>query len=69
METHVWLKRIFSFIFAMRRDVGIISSVGWGETIYEQSSVCGPTRGWSGGAKILGKLPLPGRPTIWMIVG
>ena len=33
-----------------------------------------PTRtpnrtGWSGGAKVLGKLPVPGRPTIWMIVG
>ena len=25
-------------------------------------------RGWSGGA-LLGKLPVPGRPTIWMIVG
>ena len=26
-------------------------------------------RGWSGGAMVLGKLPVPGRPTIWMIVG
>ena len=25
--------------------------------------------GWSGGAKVLGKLPESGRPTIWMIVG
>ena len=25
--------------------------------------------GWSGGAKALGKLPVPGLPTIWMIVG
>ena len=25
--------------------------------------------GWSGGATVLGKLPVPGRPTIWMIVG
>ena len=25
--------------------------------------------GRSGGAMVLGKLPLPGRPTIWMIVG
>ena len=24
---------------------------------------------WSGGAKVLGNLPVPGRPTIWMIVG
>ena len=27
------------------------------------------TRGRSGGAMVLGKLPVPGRPTIWMIVG
>ena len=26
-------------------------------------------RGWSGGAKVLGKLPVSGRPTIWIIVG
>ena len=26
-------------------------------------------RGWSGGALVLGKLPVPGRPTVWMIVG
>ena len=25
--------------------------------------------GWSGGAMVLGKLPVPGRPTIRMIVG
>ena len=25
--------------------------------------------GWSAGAMVLGKLPVPGRPTIWMIVG
>ena len=27
------------------------------------------SRGWSGGAMVLGKLPVPGRPTIWIIVG
>ena len=27
------------------------------------------SRGWSGGAMVLGKLPVPGRPTIWMTVG
>ena len=26
-------------------------------------------RGWSGGVMVLGKLPVPGRPTIWIIVG
>ena len=25
--------------------------------------------GWSGGAMVLDELPVPGRPTIWMIVG
>ena len=24
---------------------------------------------WPGGSMMLGKLPVPGRPTIWMIVG
>ena len=24
---------------------------------------------WSGDAMVLGKLPVPGRPTVWMIVG
>ena len=28
-----------------------------------------PCRGWSGGAMVLGKLPVPGRPTIWIAVG
>ena len=28
-----------------------------------------PNQGWSGGAMVLGKLPVPGRPTIWIIVG
>ena len=26
-------------------------------------------KGWSGGAMMLGKLPVPGRPTIWITVG
>ena len=25
-------------------------------------------RGWSGGAMVLRKLPVPGRPTVWVIV-
>ena len=25
--------------------------------------------GWSGGAMVLGKLPVPGRPTFWIMVG
>ena len=30
---------------------------------------CCQRRGWSGGAMALGKLPVPGRPTIWITVG
>ena len=26
-------------------------------------------KGWSGGAMVLGKHPVPGRPTIWITVG
>ena len=26
-------------------------------------------RGWSGSAMVLGKLPVPGRPTIWITLG
>ena len=28
-----------------------------------------PIKGWSGGAMVLGKLPVPGRPTILITVG
>ena len=27
------------------------------------------SRGWSGGAMVFGKLPMPGHPTIWITVG
>ena len=30
---------------------------------------CWSGEGWSDGAMVLGKLPVPGRPTVWMIVG
>ena len=35
----------------------------------EQSNSLTTTRGWSGGAIVLGKLPVSGRPTIWITVG
>ena len=38
-----------------------------GPLTYE--SVVLTTVGWSGGAMVLGLLSVPGRPTIWMIVG
>ena len=31
--------------------------------------ILSPRRRWSGGAMVLGKLPVPGRPTVWIIVG
>ena len=34
-----------------------------------QTNFFGSSRGWSGGGKVLGKLPVPGRPTILIIVG
>ena len=33
------------------------------------TKTAGVTGGWSGGAMVLGKLPVPGRPTIWITVG
>ena len=41
----------------------IASAIGHCPTIIQTS------RGWSGGAMVLGKLPVPGRPTIWISVG
>ena len=32
-------------------------------------TICQISGGWSGGAMVLGKLPVPGRPTIWITVG
>ena len=38
------------------------------ETVFQPLSSRFP-RGWLGGAMVLGKLPVPGRPTLLMIVG
>ena len=37
--------------------------------IYLLFSFSHVSEGWSGGAMVLGKLPVPGRPTIWITVG
>ena len=37
-------------------------------TYYEEMKLC-KVQGWSGGAMVLGKFPVPGRPTVSMIVG
>ena len=39
---------------------------GYGKTFFVRSSY---QLGWSGGAMVLGKLPVPGRPTILITVG
>ena len=45
--------------------LNLIESVSEGFPSY--SSIA--HRGWSGGAMVLGKLPVPGCPAVWMIVG
>ena len=35
----------------------------------DERKKCPFNRGWSGGAIVLGKLPVPGRPTILITVG
>ena len=48
----------------------LLRLVGWlvvlGLTALSDSISVYIGRGWSGGAKVLGKLPVPGRPTIWI---
>ena len=36
---------------------------------YESDALPIAPIGWSGGAMVLDKLPVPGRPTIWILVG
>ena len=47
----------------------IWSSVTFTMYIYQIQCHLNPVRGWSGGAMVLGKLPVPGRPTVWITVG
>ena len=37
--------------------------------IFEMTMIYRQAGGWSGGAMVLGKLPVPGRPTILITVG
>ena len=52
-----WLACISMCIVTLR---GYLSWVATKGNFYEGST------GWSGGAMGLGKLPVPGRPTIWI---
>ena len=47
--------------FAIFLSVGFLS--------YDRKLSCQSLQGWSGGAMVLGKLPVPGRPAIWITVG
>ena len=40
-----------------------------GSELHRKIPAIPPPRGWSGGAMVLGKLPVPGCPTIWITVG
>ena len=47
-----------------------VGAVGlFGYLFSPQSYLVSGRRGWSGGAMVLGKLPVPGRPTILITVG
>ena len=46
-----------------------VGSVGGGVFGHFYSHLSFLSRGWSGGAMVLGKHPVPGRPTIWITVG
>ena len=41
----------------------------WGRKLPTSLPFCTWVRAWSGGAMVLGKLPVPGRPTILITVG
>ena len=48
----------------------VIKNVLWSEkALMHKAERPSIGRGWSGGAMVLGKLPVPGRPTIWITVG
>ena len=49
----------------------MVSWVGYGIELvtFSESAFYFTHGGWSGGAMVLGKRPVPGRPTIWITVG
>ena len=63
----VFVKRIRSFIH-YNNELCISSDLNVNICRF-LSSISPDYWGWSGGAMVLGELPVPGRPTIWMIVG
>ena len=43
--------------------------IAWNARIFLSANILQTMWGWSGGAMVLGKRPVPGRPTVWIIVG
>ena len=48
---------------------GIFHPLPYAELTLHLHALAPPPWGWSGGAMVLGKLPMPGRPTVWITVG
>ena len=62
----------FFFYFASERGISVNHSNSHVGAIVGYGSLSLPFSrcvGWSGGAMVLGKLPVPGRPTIWITLG
>ena len=57
----------FSISFSVCQAWHYFELAGWSSL--QLKHYAGRLRGWSGGAMVLGKLPVPGRPTIWITVG
>ena len=47
----------------------ITTAYNFEKSTFPTNDVPNNTWGWSGGVMVLGKLPVPGRPTIWITVG
>ena len=61
---------IMLLVFDNWTQISLKPPSGYPLNIYQNKQWLYPLlRGWSGGAMVLGKLPVPGRPTIWIIVG
>ena len=56
-------------VYGRARAYCACSRCGWGLFGHFYSHLSFLSWGWSGGAMVLGKLPAPGRPTIWITVG
>ena len=64
MEPSLWLKRSPPKVGLKPETTRLV-----GQSLIYWASRAPIQRGWSGGAMVLGKLPVPGYPTIWMTVG